>query len=378
MGCRPADGEESKGPRAHHRGIADDRQDVRSCPRLARSEASDERGDAPLASMAALLLLAGCAAPLSVEQLSPQAAYRRLERSALAENALSETTRTTLRRHGLLEAPAPRAGRDHRGAARAGRGQAGGVVRTLRPGRDKLSPRPRDQVAKQLSRGRHLRLRLSLPGPRIGGPARSLRPAPAPSSRPLQPGAHRGVQPREWRPGDVPLRPLPAALRHDRHRGRREQLQLGRPGTDLLPAHDHLGGEGPAEPVPEAGHRRAHGSQRRAAACAGAGHPDRAAAAHTEHGTARNPAGATATRRWRAARHPRHPHHLRRRHGADRRAARAAGVRSNRGARLQPRRVAGMEQRVPRLRARRPASRATRTRGSPRWSRIGAAACRWC
>jgi pimeloyl-ACP methyl ester carboxylesterase len=60
-------------------------------------------------AMAALLLLAGCAAPLSVEQLSPQAAYRKLERSALAENALSETTRTTLRRHGLLEAlrPAP-------------------------------------------------------------------------------------------------------------------------------------------------------------------------------------------------------------------------------------------------------------------------------
>ena len=59
--------------------------------------------------MAAFLMLGGCAAPLSVERLSPQAAYRALERSALAENALSEATRTTLRRHGLLErlGPAP-------------------------------------------------------------------------------------------------------------------------------------------------------------------------------------------------------------------------------------------------------------------------------
>lgn len=52
---------------------------------------------------ASLLLLGGCAAPLSVQQLDPRAAYRRLERSALAEKALSESTRTTLRRHGLLE-----------------------------------------------------------------------------------------------------------------------------------------------------------------------------------------------------------------------------------------------------------------------------------
>ena len=57
----------------------------------------------------AVLLLAGGAAPLSVERLDPQAAYRRLDRSALAENTPGEATRTTLCRHGLLEAlrPAP-------------------------------------------------------------------------------------------------------------------------------------------------------------------------------------------------------------------------------------------------------------------------------
>src|SRR5688572_22288208 len=98
----------ARDPRAHHRGIADDRQDVRSCPRPLAPKPPMSAVMRRLA-MAALLLLAGCAAPLSVEQLSPQAAYRKLERSALAENALSETTRTTLRRHGLLEAlcPAP-------------------------------------------------------------------------------------------------------------------------------------------------------------------------------------------------------------------------------------------------------------------------------
>ena len=52
--------------------------------------------------LAVLLLFGGCAAPLSLQRLDPQAAYRRLERSALAEDALSEATRTTLRRHGLL------------------------------------------------------------------------------------------------------------------------------------------------------------------------------------------------------------------------------------------------------------------------------------
>src|SRR5215213_1158705 len=57
--------------------------------------------------MAALLLLGGCAAPLSVQRLDPQAAYRRLERSALAEKVLSESTRTTLRRNGLLETVRP-------------------------------------------------------------------------------------------------------------------------------------------------------------------------------------------------------------------------------------------------------------------------------
>ena len=52
--------------------------------------------------LAVSLLFGGCAAPLSVQRLDPQAAYRRLERSALAEDALSESTQSTLRRHGLL------------------------------------------------------------------------------------------------------------------------------------------------------------------------------------------------------------------------------------------------------------------------------------
>ena len=53
------------------------------------------------------LLLVGCAAPVAVEQLGPQAAYRRLNRSALAENQPSETTLTALRRHGLLDSFKP-------------------------------------------------------------------------------------------------------------------------------------------------------------------------------------------------------------------------------------------------------------------------------
>src|SRR3712207_6847044 len=43
--------------------------------------------------MALLLLLGGCAAPLAVDRLDQQAAYRRLNRSALAEDRLSETDR---------------------------------------------------------------------------------------------------------------------------------------------------------------------------------------------------------------------------------------------------------------------------------------------
>lgn len=54
-----------------------------------------------------LLLLGHCAAPLSVERLDPPAAYRRMERSALAENRPSETTQTTLRRYGLLDSLEP-------------------------------------------------------------------------------------------------------------------------------------------------------------------------------------------------------------------------------------------------------------------------------
>lgn len=53
--------------------------------------------------LALALLLSGCAAPVSVERLSPQAAYARLNRTALSSNTPSETTLTVLRRHGLLD-----------------------------------------------------------------------------------------------------------------------------------------------------------------------------------------------------------------------------------------------------------------------------------
>lgn len=53
------------------------------------------------------ILLAGCAAPLSVEQVDFQTAYLRLNRSALSEDRLSETTRTALRRYGLLDSLQP-------------------------------------------------------------------------------------------------------------------------------------------------------------------------------------------------------------------------------------------------------------------------------
>jgi hypothetical protein len=64
------------------------------------------------------LLLVGCAAPVAVEQLDSQAAYGRLNRSALAENQPSETTLTALRRYGLLESFKPWHGRDDRRVAR--------------------------------------------------------------------------------------------------------------------------------------------------------------------------------------------------------------------------------------------------------------------
>ncbi|MGH7211626.1 MAG: esterase/lipase family protein, partial [Acetobacteraceae bacterium] len=53
--------------------------------------------------LALALLLSGCAAPVSVERLSLQASYARLNRTALSSNTPSETTLTVLRRHGLLE-----------------------------------------------------------------------------------------------------------------------------------------------------------------------------------------------------------------------------------------------------------------------------------
>lgn len=53
--------------------------------------------------LAILLLLGGCAAPLSIERLSTSESYKRLNRSALAGDTLSESTRIVLRRHGLLD-----------------------------------------------------------------------------------------------------------------------------------------------------------------------------------------------------------------------------------------------------------------------------------
>jgi len=55
------------------------------------------------AILAVALLLSGCAAPLTVERLSPQASYARLNRTALSSDKPSESTLIVLRRHGLLE-----------------------------------------------------------------------------------------------------------------------------------------------------------------------------------------------------------------------------------------------------------------------------------
>jgi pimeloyl-ACP methyl ester carboxylesterase len=52
---------------------------------------------------AAFLVLNGCTSPLSIERLDNHEGYNRLNRSALAGNALSESTLTVLRRHGLLD-----------------------------------------------------------------------------------------------------------------------------------------------------------------------------------------------------------------------------------------------------------------------------------
>ena len=50
------------------------------------------------------LAVAGCSAPLSVERLDQQAAYKRLNRSALGDDQLSETTLIVMRRHDLAAA----------------------------------------------------------------------------------------------------------------------------------------------------------------------------------------------------------------------------------------------------------------------------------
>ena len=54
--------------------------------------------------LALLLLLGSCAAPLSVDRLSTPDSYKRLNRSALMGDMLSETTLIALRRQGLLDA----------------------------------------------------------------------------------------------------------------------------------------------------------------------------------------------------------------------------------------------------------------------------------
>lgn len=56
------------------------------------------------ALLAVLLLLGGCAAPVSVSPLSLDASYRQLNRSALSGGTLSNSTLIVLRRHGLLAA----------------------------------------------------------------------------------------------------------------------------------------------------------------------------------------------------------------------------------------------------------------------------------
>ncbi len=52
------------------------------------------------------LMLAGCSAPLSITTLDQQAAYNRLNRSALGGDRLSETTLIVLRRHNLADSDA--------------------------------------------------------------------------------------------------------------------------------------------------------------------------------------------------------------------------------------------------------------------------------
>ncbi|MBV9654284.1 MAG: alpha/beta fold hydrolase [Acetobacteraceae bacterium] len=49
-----------------------------------------------------LVVLSGCASPVTITRLEPRDAYSRLNRSALSDDKPSETTLTVLRRHGLI------------------------------------------------------------------------------------------------------------------------------------------------------------------------------------------------------------------------------------------------------------------------------------
>jgi pimeloyl-ACP methyl ester carboxylesterase len=76
--------------------------DLRGCPPRERLQ----RGRTLLAHalLSLLVVLGGCAAPLTIERLTPRAAYREVNRSALSSNTLSDSTENVLRAHGLNEA----------------------------------------------------------------------------------------------------------------------------------------------------------------------------------------------------------------------------------------------------------------------------------
>jgi pimeloyl-ACP methyl ester carboxylesterase len=57
----------------------------------------------PIKCILAVFILAGCAAPVSVQRLTLSESYRQLDRSALSGDALSDSTLIVLRRHNLLK-----------------------------------------------------------------------------------------------------------------------------------------------------------------------------------------------------------------------------------------------------------------------------------
>src|SRR4029077_15802493 len=70
------------------------------------------------------LLAAGCATPVGVSRIDPQAAYRLHTESALSEGQPSEASKVVLRRLGLMDRfeknPAPVLAEAHRGLAPTG------------------------------------------------------------------------------------------------------------------------------------------------------------------------------------------------------------------------------------------------------------------